>query len=272
MSCFLEYDSTLSRVRVDADTLCVSGSATYATVERSTDGSTYTTIRGGESVLVTGCGMVLPADDYEFTAGIELTYRVTSYNDGGTARAQYTCTITVEQDQTWLKSVERPFLNRPINCVQNPHPLRRRQRNGVFNVMGRSYPVSTTDVRSGYEFELRFVSSTYSEQLLLDYLFASGDVLYLQPVASFPIGAMFLEADTITANRPVLNRTCDADYRAYVLSVSQVATPDASIVGTTVTWRTVILAYATWADVIADNASWADLMDLVADPSEVIVP
>jgi len=37
-------------------------------------------------------------------------------------------------------------------------------------------------------------------------------------------------------------------------------------------WTTVLAAYATWSALIAGKATWADVLNLVGDPSEVIVP
>lgn len=68
------YLDDLSRVRVSFTGL--SADADYALVERSTDGITWTTVRGGDKVgLTAGAGKV---DDYEFVAGVANTYRVTA--------------------------------------------------------------------------------------------------------------------------------------------------------------------------------------------------
>lgn len=72
------YDDTeeLGRVRVT-----FSGYAThadYALVERSTNGITWTTVRGGaQSPLLAGAGHL---DDYEFKPGVLNTYRVSAVN------------------------------------------------------------------------------------------------------------------------------------------------------------------------------------------------
>lgn len=69
----LTYDATLSRVRVDADSLA---GADYATVERSTDQVNWTVVRGGSEVGVTGGAFDLPVDDYEFSPDVANYYRV----------------------------------------------------------------------------------------------------------------------------------------------------------------------------------------------------
>lgn len=65
------YMGDLSRVRVALSS--APAGADYAIVERSTDGITWTTVRGGNQVQLTaGAGHV---DDYEFAAGVSNTYR-----------------------------------------------------------------------------------------------------------------------------------------------------------------------------------------------------
>lgn len=71
MAVTLTYDPQLSRVQIEADGL---GAAVTATVERSTDQVTWTTVRGGVDVpVVAGECMV---DDWEFAADVTNFYRV----------------------------------------------------------------------------------------------------------------------------------------------------------------------------------------------------
>jgi hypothetical protein len=271
--CTLSFDATLSRVRVDATS--IGGTVTHATVERSDDGgSTFKFVRGGLDVPVSSGATQLVTDDYEFTTGHQLTYRVRGYNSSDALVTTFTCTITVNQDEIWLKSVERPFLNQPLgDCVLNPFPAGRAARQGILEVIDRSFPVAVTDVRAGVEYDLIVVTRTYEEQLLLDYLLASGDVVYLQPTATFPQPAMFGVLGDTVAERPLRNRRCDEDYRRFRLPFTQVAPPDADVVGHTATWYTVVVTYQEWNDVIAAHATWADLLEnLVGEPDQVIRP
>lgn len=67
------HDATLSRVRVAVS--AAPANADYATIERSTDGITWTVVRGGEAAaLVAGACQV---DDYEFAPNVLNTYRAT---------------------------------------------------------------------------------------------------------------------------------------------------------------------------------------------------
>lgn len=269
MSCSLVYDSVLGRVRIDAAS--VGATATHATVERSPDASTYTMVRGGDAVVVTGQGFPVPVDDYEFPLGTLVTYRVTAYNASNVQVSQTTCTITPTVDRVWFKSVERPFLNRQVDCVTSPAPFEREARVGLWEIIGRSFAVATTDVRAGYNFEVRVTTSTYAERVAFDYLLASGDLLYVQPPIDFPLESMFVEVGDVTETHPVRNRDC-ADWWQFELPLTQVQPPDDDVVGTTATWLTVVHTYATWSALMAAKSTWADVLDIVADPSEAIVP
>lgn len=71
------YMSDLGRIRVAFTSAPVG--ADYAKVERSIDGITWTTVRGGDTVaVVANAGKV---DDYEFVAGVSNTYRVSYVDD-----------------------------------------------------------------------------------------------------------------------------------------------------------------------------------------------
>lgn len=73
MTVTLTYDSSLSRVRIDATGL---GDALTALVERSTNQITWTTVRGGVDVPVTASA-IPTVDDYEFDPDVLNYYRVT---------------------------------------------------------------------------------------------------------------------------------------------------------------------------------------------------
>lgn len=73
MSLTLAYDDGLSRVRITADGL---RPAAAALIERSTDQVRWSTVRGGAAATVTDGALLVPVDDYEFSADVENFYRV----------------------------------------------------------------------------------------------------------------------------------------------------------------------------------------------------
>lgn len=245
----------------------------YATVDRTTDGVTYTTVRGASEVgVTTGCELETFVDDYEFPVGELITYRVRVFDEDGAVLFTTTCQITVTLDQVWLKSIGRPFLNIPVDCVLNPSPIVRRARNGIFPIVGRSFPVAVTDLRGSREVLLRVVTRTTEEREDLDLLLASGDPIYVQTPLAYPLPTMYAVIGDTAEARPVRNRLCDNDWRLWDLPLTEVAAPGPDVVGSTSTWQTVVNTYATWADVLAAHSSWASLLELIGDGSEVIVP
>lgn len=247
--------------------------ADYATIDRTTDGVTYTTVRGASEVgITTGCELEQIVDDYEFPVGVLVTYRVRSFTDDGTLAVATTCQITVTLDRVWFKSIGRPFLNRVVDCVLNPTPIVRRARNGIFPIVGRSFPVASTDLRGSREVTAQVVTETTDEREGMDFLLASGDPIFVQTPLAYPLPTMYAVVGDTAEQRPVRNRRCNADWRLWDLPLTEVAAPGPDVVGSTSTWLTVVNTYATWADVLAAHSTWASLLELVGDGSEVIVP
>lgn len=182
-----------------------------------------------------------------------------------------TATITPVIDRTWLKVIARPYLNRPVHCVATISPITRKARNGIFPIVGRSFPIAVTDLRMSREFSIRIVSQTTEEREDLDLIMATGDVFFFQSPPGDPMPTLYAAVGDTTETRPLLNRTCGNDWRVFTLPITEIAAPTSDIVGSIGTWQTVINTYATWSDVLADNATWSDLLNLVGSPSDVIV-
>lgn len=244
-----------------------------AIVDRTTDGINYTTVRGASTVgITTGCALERIVDDYEFPIDELITYRVRSMTSDGITVRSTTCQIQVTLDDVWFKSIGRPFLNQQIFCVMNPSPITRTARNGIFPIVGRSFPVAVTDLRMSRQVSLQVVTQTLQQRQDLDLLLASGDPIFVQTPIGHPLPTMYAVVGDTAEERPVRNRNCDQDWRLWTLPLVEVAAPGPDVVGSTSTWQTVVNTYATWSDVVANNATWADLLELIGDPSEVIVP
>jgi hypothetical protein len=136
MSLGATFDPILSRVRLAATALDPAPTALF---ERSKNGVYWTTVRGGSAVTVS-VSDTAGLDDYEFVPNIVNYYRVTAGAD------IYTTTITPSQSGVWFKSITRPFLNRAVTVVDHTD-IERPARMGVFNVIGRSFPIAVTGVR-----------------------------------------------------------------------------------------------------------------------------
>jgi len=266
MSLTATYDGVLSRIRLAATLL--GATATYAVFDRTEDGIVYTTVRGGSAVTVTSQNASL--DDYEWEAGTATTYRVRSYNASDLLQQTFTTSITQDLTQPWLKVPAAPYLNQPIQ-VMDISEVSRQSRAGVFPVVGRTYPVAVGDVMTALKFSLKLRTDTHTEGHDLDYLFASGEIVYLQmPSASafehFAHSGYFVVGDVSRA--PV---SMVSDMRVWTVPLTEVAAPGADVVGSAYTWASTIAEYATWTDVIAGNATWSALLQRTGSPSDVIV-
>jgi hypothetical protein len=225
------------------------------TVQRSTNQITWTTVRGG---VVTPAGGEIRVDDYEFSPGIANYYRVVGVFEGS---------ISPVIDRVWLKSLARPFLNRQV-VVQDYSDVDRQSRAGVFEVIGRSVPVSVSDVRSSRRWTLDLLTETPDEASTLDLILASGDPLLVHVPADCDVPGGYVSVGDTSVRRPA-RRTLR---RITSLPCTEVAAPGPDVVGATLTWQTVLSTYATWAAVLAAHPTWADLQELIGSPEDVIVP
>lgn len=262
MALTLAYDGQLSRVRISVDGL---SDAAVVRVERSTDQIRWSTVRGG--VSLTPSGGEIRLDDYEFAPNVPNIYRaVVSGAVVGSAQ------ITPHLDRPWIKSIARPFLNRPLPMVEDISPITRPARAGVFDVQGRSFPVAVSSVRGSRQWNLTVLTEGLDEARTLDRILASGDVLLLQvpPGSNTPAG--YVTVGDSTEQRFPGQGGNPGEPRRWTLPLTEVAPPGPEVVGATVTWQSVINAYATWADVIAAHDTWASVAELIGDPEDVIVP
>lgn len=259
------YDPTLSRIELNM-TAAV-GVPVTALFDRSTDGVTWTTVRGGADVTADGDDAG-PVYDYEFPAGVLITYRVRGYDASEVLTNTDTTTITQDLDDVWLKVPAAPFLNQPV-IVWDRSEVTRKSRAGVFNVVGRSNPVMVGDVASSIAYTLVLQTTTLTEEENLDYLFASGEVVFLQlpSTVEYLQGGYFAVGDV--SRDPVSKVSA---MRRWNVPLTGVAAPGPNVVGSAYTWTSAVAEYATWSALIADNLTWADLLERTGSPSDVIVP
>jgi hypothetical protein len=265
MALTASYDPVLSRIRLVADNL--GATATRCVFWRTTTNfARYVTLRGGWPAPVTGGAARI--DDYEFEPGLPMTYRVQSYTSTDlTAVATFDVVVTQDLDVVWLKVPAAPYLNRQVE-VSVRTEVTRRSRGGVFDVVGRTYPVAVGDVRSSRQFTLQLRTETAAQERDLDYTLAAGEVIYLQAPSvmdQFP-GGYYSVGDV--ARAPEARYT---ERRVWVLPLTEVAAPGPAVIGSTYTISSMLAEYATITAVIAGNATINDLLERVASPSDVIV-
>lgn len=257
MAINVTLDPVLSRVRI-AGTGLAAGPALF---ERSLDGGlTWTTVRGGEAVTVSGGNATW--DDYEFAPGVVNTYRIDDGDD------LWAFDFTPVQTAVWIKSISRPFLNRPVAVVDHSD-ITLPARNGVFPVIGRAAPVAVTDVRLARQFQMTIKADTIADADAIEVVLAGGDPLFVQ----VPPDARDIPGGYVVVGDAIRRRFGHVSVRRWFdLPMTTVAAPGPGVVGSTSTWETLLAEYGTWGDVLAAFGTWADVCEHVADPSVVIVP
>lgn len=266
MSLTATYDATLSRIRLTATLL--GASATYAVFERTVDGFIRTaTVRGGSAVLVTSQNAAV--DDYEFPVDQFITYRVTSYNAADVQQAQFTVVTAQGLDNVWFKVPAAPFLNQPVTVADLGSEIVRKTRETGFPIVGRNRPTSVGDVALGQDFTLLLLTQTAAEERDLDYLFASGEIVFLHlpgTVQHFPGGYFAPQSPSRRSTLRLSPR------RLWTVPLEERAEPGPEVIGSAYTISSVLADYATISAMMAANATIADLLARTGSPSDVLVP
>lgn len=267
MALGVTYDGALNRLRLAATLL--GATATYAIFRRALGGGPLELLRGGAHVTVTAQNAAL--DVYEFPPGVTVDYWVHSYNAADVQQAVFGVQFTQDVANVWIKVVARPYLNTPV-IVAGRGEVTRPARSGIFDVVGRSYPVAVSDLRGSRQYTLDLLVETPADERDLDLLVASGDPIYLQaPSTQTKIpggeGTYWTIGDTTAAPTARLSNR-----RIFSLPLKETAAPGPDVVGAAGTWQTVVSTYASWTATIAAKATWSDVLELIGTPSEVIVP
>lgn len=186
--------------------------------------------------------------------------------DTGTPTFLMSATITPTLTGVWLCSTMRSFLNRLISVASYEEPAREARGGGNY-VAGRTLPIAQVELAAARTWPLTVRVASLAAARELEYAVASGDVFYLLVPADSPIPSGYYRAGSMSAvhGRP------NGSARWFTLPLTECAAPGPDVVTASATWDTVIAAYGTWADVVAAVATWEDLLDLVGDPSEVVV-
>lgn len=182
---------------------------------------------------------------------------------------EQTSTIVPVLDRVWLKSLTRPFLNRPVTVVGFTDPSRP-ARSTEHDVVGRTNPVARNDLRSSRRWTVDLYTKTASDAQTLDFLLASGDVMLLHVPRGADVPGGYVQIKD-TGQRHPDGRVRGAA-RVFTLPLVEVAPPGPDVAATIGTWTSVLAGYADWNAVLAAFPTWADLLALHGDPAEVIVP
>lgn len=178
-----------------------------------------------------------------------------------------TATVTPSMSVIWLKNPRRPNLNTKIT-VTDFSEIVRPARAGLFNVIGRMYPIAVTDVRGGRQFTLTVTTGTLDAAIDLETRLAQGDPVLLHVPAGCPVPGGYYVVGDVTIDRHS-RRTLR---RFFELPLTEVAAPANSIYSQTATYADIEAAYETYGDLLASEPWYSDVLDYVAPASDIITP
>lgn len=180
---------------------------------------------------------------------------------------QETVNITPTLTGFWLKNPGRPGLNVQIEITACGE-ISREARTGLFAVLGRNNPVAVTDVQSSRSFTIEIDVNGYAAMLDMDNRLATGEPLFLQgPVVGDFVPTTYVVTGTVSYRQDAKG----SDSLTFIIPMTEVAKPGATVYGDTYIWNDVVTQYATWSAVIAGVTTWSNLIDKVSN-SVVIVP
>lgn len=182
---------------------------------------------------------------------------------------QETTSITPVENRVVITNLGRPSLAIFPELVAASE-ITRRSRAGIFDVQGRTLPVSVLDVQGSREFTVEIDLFSFDNIADADVKLSSGAPLMLR----MPPGDNFLPTCYVVLGDWKLRQDAKGSESMTIeLPMTEVAKPGDAVYGDTYIWADVIADYATWSDVLADpqNTSWSNLIDHVGD-AEVIVP
>lgn len=255
------YDDRRGRIRLDVQGLA-SQVIRVIVYSRAKGTSRWRVVRGGR-VAVSGGTTVRRIDDYEWQAGRGVEYRIDALSSPENTQPESVvqsayCELADTLDQAWLKFIPAPHTNLKVELLADLHTLSQGARTTLHRVAGRADPIAVTDVHDSIETSVRFVTRTDADRLALKKALTQGAPAFLQVPESVPIPSMYVAIGNIKAERVGKKRTG----RTYLwtVDITEIAPPPPSIVGSGMTWGTLLEQYETWGDVLEAFATWGEVI------------
>jgi hypothetical protein len=179
--------------------------------------------------------------------------------------------------QVWLKSVQHPFLNRPVH-VQTWGGVGRPGRSSVFDTVGNSAPVSRGDVRGSRGWSMTIITGDIFDSEVealeqardFDLILATGDIFFVHvpPDRGVPGGYVDILNETNEDRYP---RKGEDGTRTFELSCKVMRQPAPEIIGGTMTYDALLNLYGGYNNAAAANATNNALLNLMATPEDLVV-
>lgn len=261
-----------------------------ALVERSYDLVRWTPVRGAQSVeILPDVGtLAVPVYDCEPVLGATVHYRVSFLDAGGVPTGQTATSGPFvvplpDQDQSladgcdlvWVKFPRTPGSNQLASAVGPVQQVTREGRVGVFDVIGRPFPVGVTDLMQSRQWALATLHTSRASADRLEQSYATGDVVFLHTTPGHPTipdgGAYWLvlqlARDVVATDWPDVPPDCPRELQQVTVQLRQVADAGTALQpGALAQWACVPAVHDTWADVEAAYGTWLSLLQVLRCP------
>lgn len=251
------YDDRRGRIRIDGVN-AAAGAVRAVVYSRPLGTSRYAEVRGGR-VAIINHDFVRTVDDYEFRAGSGMEYKIivlsSAENSPDVIVQQRIVTLDDTLDRVWVKFIAAPHSNRKVKLL-GWSEVGRETRNAIFQVLNRVTPVAVTDVHGSRTMTVELLTSTVADRDALDTALGQGAPIFFQTPDSITCPTMY----AVVGNYSWRRAASRSQRSVFTVALTEVSAPPSSIVGTGVTWATVLTGYASWDDVTDDVSTWAELM------------
>jgi hypothetical protein len=255
------YDDRRGRIRLDVQGLAPNV-VRVIVYSRPKGTSRWRVVRGGRVAVAAGT-TVRRVDDYEWTAGRGVEYRIDALSSAENITPESVVQSAFAElddtlDQAWLKFIPAPHTNLKVRFIADKHRFERASRVTIHRVAGRADPIAVTDVHDSKTTSVRFLTRTDAEFAALDKALAQGAPAYLQLPESTPFPSMYIAIGNISTER--VGRAKTSRSWLWTVAVTEVAAPPPSIVGSGMTWGALLEQYETWGDVLEAFATWGEVI------------
>lgn len=253
------YDDLRGRIRIDASGF--PPEVVRVVVSRRLHGTfRWEEIRGGR-VAVVGNALARIVDDYEFSAGELMDYRLVAYSTAEGVPDQIVFSRVLSclgpMEAVWVKFIPRPSMNRKVR-MSLWDAIEYADRSQVYEVDESPEPVVISSPHSSAQTTVRFFTDTLAERDALVTSLRGGYPFFLHTPLDLAFPSMYATAGRI---RTELRGSKFGTKHVVVVPITEVAAPPLSVVPAGATWQSVVDTYGTWDDVLAANATWAELID-----------
>lgn len=205
-------------------------------------------------------------EDFEILFGTPITYSASVFDAAGKVIETTTgsVSVTVDEDQVWLRDTSVPFMGMPILVVnQESGDYSNETRNALLRPLGRSNPVVVVDVRSGGAGTTTVLTQTSEEYRQIRELFGTGRPLLMTGPATWDlIFPLYMSIGTASVKRPGPGFD-GPGVRLHSWDWVQVDPPPATTRVDLRTWGQVRDEWASWQTVVTDTvkaSNWGDLL------------